>query len=125
MEVEVFTTALTEGQKLVYTIYDHAENELQKIESTDSKVNFEIKDVHLWHGRRDPYLYCCEVELVENGEVLETSATVSAAAASRSTPTTALSSTARSILCGAYPVTRTVGASVTHCFPSITKRILT
>ncbi|MBR6633662.1 MAG: glycoside hydrolase family 2 protein [Clostridia bacterium] len=71
VEVEVFTTPLSEGQKLVYTIYDKEENELQKIESTESKVIFEIKDVHLWHGRRDPYLYCCEVEIVENGDVLD------------------------------------------------------
>ncbi|MBQ9132573.1 MAG: glycoside hydrolase family 2 protein [Clostridia bacterium] len=71
VEVEVYTTALFAGQKLVYAIYDKEENELQKIESTDSKVTFEIKDVHLWHGRRDPYLYCCEVEIVENGQVLD------------------------------------------------------
>ena len=71
VEVEVYTTALSAGQKLVYTVYDKDENELQKIESTETKVTFEIKDVHLWHGRRDPYLYCCEVEIVENGEVLD------------------------------------------------------
>ncbi len=71
VEVEVYTTDLSEGQTIVYTIYDKDENELQKIESTDKKVTFEIKDVHLWHGRRDPYLYCCEVEIVENGEVLD------------------------------------------------------
>ena len=71
VEVEVFTTELAEGQKLVYAIYDKDENELQKIESTDKKVVFEIKDVHLWQGRKDPYLYCCEVEIVENGEVLD------------------------------------------------------
>ena len=71
VEVEVFTTELAEGQKLVYAIYDKDENELQKIESTEKKVVFEIKDVHLWQGRKDPYLYCCEVEIVENGEVLD------------------------------------------------------
>ncbi len=71
LEVEVFTTELSENQKLVYTIYDKDENELQKIESGDKSVRFDIKDVHLWHGRRDPYLYCCEVELVENGEVID------------------------------------------------------
>ncbi len=71
VEVEVFTTELAEGQKLVYAIYDKDENELQKIESTEKKVVFEIKDVHLWNGRKDPYLYCCEVEIVENGEVLD------------------------------------------------------
>ncbi len=71
VEVEVFTTPLTDAQSLVYTIYDKDENELQKIESKDSKVTFEIKNVHLWHGRRDPYLYCCEVEIVEDGEVID------------------------------------------------------
>ena len=71
VDVEVFVKNLKEGQKLVYAIYDKEENELDKIETTDSKVTFEIKDVHLWHGRKDPYLYCCEVEIVENGEVLD------------------------------------------------------
>jgi len=71
VEVEAFVQNLTEGQKLVYTIYDKEENEIQKIESVDTKVTFAIKNVHLWHGRRDPYLYCCEIELVENGEVID------------------------------------------------------
>ena len=71
VEVEVFVKNFKEGQKLVYTIYDKDENELDKIESTDTKVAFEIKDAHLWNGRKDPYLYCCEVEIVENGEVID------------------------------------------------------
>lgn len=71
VEVEVFVNKINDDQKLVYTIYDKDENELQKIESTDTKAVFEIKDVHLWNGRKDPYLYCCEVEIVENGEVLD------------------------------------------------------
>jgi beta-galactosidase len=65
VEVEVFVKNLKENQTLVYTIYDKDEKELDKKETTDSKVAFEIKDVHLWHGRKDPYLYCCEVEIVE------------------------------------------------------------
>ncbi len=71
VEVEVFIKNLSTNQKLVYTVYDKDENELDKIESTETKVTFEIKDVHLWNGRKDPYLYCCEVEIVENGEVLD------------------------------------------------------
>ena len=69
--IEVFVKDMTEGQKLVYTVYDKDENVLDKLESTDTAVAFALKDVHLWHGRRDPYLYCCEVELVENGEVVD------------------------------------------------------
>ena len=71
VEVEVFAKNVKEGQKFVYTIYDKEENELQKIESSETKVSFEIKDVHLWNGRKDPYLYCCEVEITQNGEVLD------------------------------------------------------
>ena len=71
VSVEVFVNNLTEGQKIVYTLYDSEENELDKIESTDKEVTFDIKNVHLWHGRRDPYLYCCEAEIVENGEVID------------------------------------------------------
>ena len=71
VEVQVFVKDMTPAQKLIYTIYDKEENEIDKIESTDTKVTFSIKDVHLWHGRRDPYLYCCEVEIVENSEVVD------------------------------------------------------
>ena len=71
VEVEVYATDLKDGQKFVYTLYDKEENELQKITSGDKTVTFEIKDVHLWHGRRDPYLYCCECEIVEGDEVID------------------------------------------------------
>ena len=71
VEVEAFVTNLKDGQSLVYTVYDKEENELQKIETNELKVTFEIKDVHLWNGRKDPYLYCCEINIIENGEVVD------------------------------------------------------
>ena len=71
VEVEVYTTELPEGAKIVYTLYDKEENEIDKIESADKKVVFDIKGVHLWHGRRDPYLYCCEAEIVAGDEVAD------------------------------------------------------
>ena len=69
--VEVYTTELADTQKLVYTLYDKEENEIAKIESTDKKVEFTLENVHLWNGRKDPYLYCCEVEIVESDTVLD------------------------------------------------------
>ena len=71
VEVEIFIKNLTDGQTLVYTLYDKDENELQKIETTKKKVAFEIQNVHLWNGRKDPYLYCCEVEIVKDGTVID------------------------------------------------------
>ena len=69
--VEAYVKNLSEGQSLVYTVYDKEENEIAKIETAEAMAEFKIENVHLWHGRKDPYLYCCEVEIVENGEVLD------------------------------------------------------
>ncbi len=69
--VEVFLTNPKEGQTVKYTIYDKDEKELYTVESGDTKATFTIENVHLWHGRKDPYLYCCEAELMENGEVID------------------------------------------------------
>ena len=71
VEAKVFVKNLKEGQKLVYTLYDKEENELDKIISNETTVEFEIKDVHLWHGRKDPYLYCLEVEIFEDDNLID------------------------------------------------------
>ena len=71
VEVEVYTTELSDTQKLVYTVYDKENNEIAKIESTDKKVVFDIANVHLWNGRKDPYLYSCKAEIVEGDEVVD------------------------------------------------------
>ena len=71
VEVEVYLTNKKEGQELVFTLYDKEENAIKAITAADTQVVLEIENVHLWHGRRDPYLYCCEVELKENGEVID------------------------------------------------------
>ncbi len=69
VEVEVFTTELADGERLAYTIYDREEREIERIETTEKKVSFKLPNAHLWHGRRDPYLYCCEVEILAGDEV--------------------------------------------------------
>ena len=71
VEVKVFVTNGKMGQSIRYTIYDAQENVVATTESTDTTANLTIENVHLWHGRKDPYLYCCEAELVENGEVID------------------------------------------------------
>ena len=71
VKVDVYVKDMEEGDELVYTVYDKEENELAQIKSKEKSVNFAMQDVRLWNGRKDPYLYCCEVELVRNGEVLD------------------------------------------------------
>ncbi|MBO5109985.1 MAG: glycoside hydrolase family 2 protein [Clostridia bacterium] len=71
VNVEVYLTNAKEGQKIVYTIYDRDENAIATTTSTDKNVTLDIPNVHLWHGRKDPYLYCCEAELVEGDSVID------------------------------------------------------
>ena len=69
--VETWITEQKESQSLRYTLYDKEENALASLETAETKVIMTLENVHLWHGRKDPYLYCCEIELVENGEVID------------------------------------------------------
>ena len=69
--VEVFVTDTQDGDELVYTIYDKEEKELAQIKTTEKKASFTLENPRLWNGRKDPYLYCCEVELVRGGEVID------------------------------------------------------
>ncbi|MBQ8343612.1 MAG: glycoside hydrolase family 2 protein, partial [Clostridia bacterium] len=71
LEAQVYVTNLEEGDEIAYTVYDKDENEIAKQTVKDTKAVFEIKDAHLWNGRKDPYLYCCEAEIVRNGEVID------------------------------------------------------
>ena len=73
VEIEAFVTNAMEAQTLVYTVRD-AEGSVVAETSTDvsvKNVTLDIKNVHLWHGRKDPYLYTAEVKLVAGDDVLD------------------------------------------------------
>ena len=69
--VETYVTDMQEGDELVYTVYDKDEKEIAQVKTTEKKTNFVLENAHLWNGRKDPYLYCCEVELVRGGEAID------------------------------------------------------
>ena len=71
--VEVFLTNPKEGQTLVYTVKDQDGNVIAEIEKAadDTAEVLTIPQVHLWNGRKDPYLYTAEVALKEGEEVLD------------------------------------------------------
>ena len=72
VEVEVFVKNEKETQKLVYTLKDTEGNVVAEKETPASETvaSFEIENVHLWHGKKDPYLYTAEVCLKDE-EVLD------------------------------------------------------
>lgn len=71
--VEVFLTNAKEGQTLVYTVKDQDGNVIAEVEKAadDTAEVLTIPQVHLWNGRKDPYLYTAEVVLKDGEEVLD------------------------------------------------------
>ncbi|MBQ7920599.1 MAG: glycoside hydrolase family 2 protein [Lachnospiraceae bacterium] len=71
VEVEVYVTNRKDDQTFVYTVKDAEGNVVANVTSDDNVANITIENAHLWHGRKDPYLYTVEVLLVEGTEVLD------------------------------------------------------
>jgi len=73
LEVEVFVTGEVASQNLVYTLKDAEGNVVAEAKTAvaEKKVVLDVAGVHLWHGRKDPYLYNVEVALVDGDEVVD------------------------------------------------------
>ncbi|MBQ2898607.1 MAG: glycoside hydrolase family 2 protein [Oscillospiraceae bacterium] len=71
VEIEVFLTNMKEGQKIRYTILDKEGNVVAEKVTDDDEVELDIKNVHRWHGRKDPYLYTAKAELLDGETVLD------------------------------------------------------
>ena len=71
VDVEVWVKDLGENDEIIYTVYEKDGSEVEKIVSKETKATFTIENAHLWHGRKDPYLYTATVEIVRAGEVLD------------------------------------------------------
>ena len=69
--VEVYVKGASGSEKYLYTVTDKEGNVIESKESENAKEVFEIKGVHKWHGRKDPYLYAVKVELLANGEAID------------------------------------------------------
>lgn len=73
VEVEVFLTNEKADQKLVYTVKDREGSTVAEktVAAEEKKVVFEIPSVHLWNGKKDPYLYSVEAALIGGEETLD------------------------------------------------------
>ncbi len=71
VEIEAYLTNMKENQGLRFSILD-AEGALVTEGVTDEKkAVLLLNNVHLWNGKKDPYLYTAKVELLDDGEVLD------------------------------------------------------
>ncbi len=69
--VDVYVTNKKETQKIAYTLTDACGNVVAETVSADTKVVLDIAGVHLWNGRKDPYLYTAKAELVDGDAVVD------------------------------------------------------
>lgn len=71
VEVEVFVTEFKASQRLRYILRNASGKVISVYETMARKVRFPIRNVHKWNGRKDPYLYSCEVQLLRDETVLD------------------------------------------------------
>ena len=71
--VEAYLTNAKENQQLIYTLKDAEDNAVAqvKVPAKETKAVLTIDDVHLWNGRKDPYLYTAEILLVEDDTIVD------------------------------------------------------
>ena len=71
IEIEAYVTNKKDSLTFRYTILDAEGNVVATKTTDDDDEDFEIKNVHLWHGIKDPYLYTAKVELLDGDTVLD------------------------------------------------------
>ena len=74
VEVTVYTKNLKVGDTVSYTVCDKDGAAVAKA-SGGENITLKIEEVHLWHGRRNPYLYTLEASIVRDGNALDTVST--------------------------------------------------
>ncbi len=72
VEIETWLTGVTMGNTVRYTVFDAEGNIAASTEADETKAVLSLPNVHLWNGRKDPYLYTAKLELLDGDEVLDT-----------------------------------------------------
>ena len=72
IKVQTYVTNKTSSQKVKLEIKDAEGTVVADVTTDSAEAELEIKNVHLWHGRKDPYLYTCEASLLEGDKAIDT-----------------------------------------------------
>ena len=74
VEIEAFVRGAGEKQEIVYQILDANANivvEAKEKAMENQKTVLSIPQVHLWNGKKDPYLYTARVSLMEEDRMVD------------------------------------------------------
>ncbi|MBR2930110.1 MAG: glycoside hydrolase family 2 protein [Clostridia bacterium] len=70
VEIKTFSNK-GESDRISYVILDKEGNKVAEALTEESTVKLDIGEAHLWHARRDPYLYTAKVAIVKDGEEID------------------------------------------------------
>jgi len=71
VDMQVWVTNKTEGQTIRYTL-KNAEGEIvASCECGCTECTMDVANIHLWHGRKDPYLYTATATLMEGDTAID------------------------------------------------------
>ena len=68
---ESFVTNKKPGQMVNYIIKDKLGDVVTTLKTDEAVETIEIKNVVLWNGRKNPYLYTAEIELLDGDKVID------------------------------------------------------
>ncbi len=71
VEIEAWVTNKADSETLKYTVCDASGAVVGEVTTAETKAVITIKDVTLWNGRKNPYLYTAKVELYEGDIALD------------------------------------------------------
>ncbi|MBQ8249761.1 MAG: glycoside hydrolase family 2 protein [Clostridia bacterium] len=71
LDITVYITDKKDGQTVRYTVLDADGNTVTQTVTAETNITPSIENVHLWHGRRDPYLYTLTTELLDGDIVID------------------------------------------------------
>ena len=75
VKVRTFVTNRKEHHKYQYIIRNAKGEVLANVTGNASKAQISILNVHLWNGKKDPYLYSVQVNLLDGDEILDSVST--------------------------------------------------
>ena len=70
VEVRTYAKNLQAGDRIVCRILDDSGQPVAQAECQGT-AEFTISDAHLWHGRKDPYLYTAEAVILRSSEAVD------------------------------------------------------
>ena len=68
LDVKVFVKDQGD-ESIIYTLLDKENNVVTSLETKATEVSLEVKEPHLWNGRKDPYLYTLRCSLTGGDEI--------------------------------------------------------